>query len=84
MCTIGIPGRGIFQFAVVWSLVLLPALLAVLWMPQIDYLPPVKRAAVDAVFNFPPGMSPERVNREIAPALLECMRPYLDGKEKIR
>ena len=39
-------------------------------MPQIDYLPPVKRAAVDAFFNFPPGMSPERVNREIAPMLL--------------
>jgi multidrug efflux pump subunit AcrB len=69
------------QWAWVGSLVLLPALLAVLWMPQIDYLPPVKRAAVDAVFNFPPGMSPERVNREIAPTLLERMRPYLEGKQ---
>ena len=50
-------------------------------MPQIDYLPPVKRAAVDAFFNFPPGMSPERVNREIAPVLLERMRPYMDGEK---
>ncbi len=50
-------------------------------MPKIDYLPPVKRAAVDAIFNFPPGMSPERVNREIAPALLQRMRPYMDGEK---
>jgi multidrug efflux pump subunit AcrB len=76
-------GRG-RQWAWIGSLVLLPALLALLWMPQIDYLPPVKRAAVDAVFNFPPGMSPDRVNREIAPILLERMRPYLDGQKAPR
>jgi multidrug efflux pump subunit AcrB len=64
-----------------WLLALVPAPLLLAWllMPQIDYLPPVKRAAVDAFFNFPPGMSPERVDREIAPVLLERMRPYLDG-----
>ena len=30
---------------------------------RIDYLPPVKRAAIDAFFNFPPGMSPGRGRR---------------------
>ena len=60
---------------------LAPVLLATLLMPQIDYLPPVKRAAVDAFFNFPPGMSPERVNREIAPVVLERMRPYMEGEK---
>ncbi|HEY0503376.1 MAG TPA: efflux RND transporter permease subunit [Lysobacter sp.] len=69
------------QLAWVGALVLAPALLATLLMPQIDYLPPVKRAAVDAFFNFPPGMSPERVNAEIAPALLQRMRPYMDGEK---
>ncbi len=69
------------QLAWVGALVLAPALLAALLMPQIDYLPPVKRAAVDVFFNFPPGMSPERVNREIAPALLQRMRPYMDGEK---
>ncbi|HEY5852048.1 MAG TPA: efflux RND transporter permease subunit [Lysobacter sp.] len=67
------------QWAWVGALVLAPALLAAVLMPKIDYLPPVKRAAVDAIFNFPPGMGPERVNREMAPALLERMRPYMDG-----
>ena len=69
------------QFMWVGALVLAPALLAALLMPQIDYLPPVKRAAVDAIFSFPPGMSPERVNREIAPTLLRRMRPYMDGEK---
>ena len=69
------------QLGWVGALVLAPALLAAVLMPQIDYLPPVKRAAVDAFFNFPPGMSPERVNREIAPVLLERMRPYMDGEK---
>lgn len=67
------------QLAWVGALVLAPLLLAALLMPQIDYLPPVKRAAVDANFTFPPGMSPARVDAEIAPVLLARMRPYMDG-----
>lgn len=62
------------------ALVLGPVLATAALLPQIDYLPPVKRAAVDAFFTFPPGMSPERVNREIVPVLLERMRPYMDGE----
>ncbi|MBP6796578.1 MAG: efflux RND transporter permease subunit [Luteimonas sp.] len=68
------------QLAWVGGLVLGPILATLLLMPQIDYLPPVKRAAVDAFFTFPPGMSPERVNREIAPVLMQRMRPYMDGE----
>ncbi len=70
------------QWAWVGALVAAPVLLAAALMPQIDYLPPVKRAAVDAFFNFPPGMSPERVNREIVPAILQRMRPYMDGEKQ--
>ncbi|MCW5580221.1 MAG: efflux RND transporter permease subunit [Luteimonas sp.] len=72
------------QLAWVGGLVLGPVLATVLLMPQIDYLPPVKRAAVDASFTFPPGMSPERVNREIAPVLMQRMRPYMDGEKSPR
>lgn len=64
-----------------WStgLVIAPLLLAWWLMPRVDYLPPVKRSAVDATFSFPPGMSPERVNREMVPLLMERLRPYMDG-----
>ena len=63
------------------GLVVAPTALALALLPQVDYLPPVKRAAVDAFFNFPPGMSPERVDEEIAPVLLERMRPYMEGEK---
>lgn len=72
------------QLAWVGALVLAPVLLAIALLPQIDYLPPVKRAAVDASFTFPPGMSPARINAEIAPRILERMRPYMDGEKAPR
>src|SRR5215470_716172 len=47
-----------------WIGALLVAPLAAAWwmLPPLDYLPPVKRAAIDAFFDFPPGMSPAAVN----------------------
>ncbi len=65
-----------------WIGALLVAPLAAAWwmLPPLDYLPPVKRAAIDAFFDFPPGMSPEAVNRELLPTLLERMRPYMEGQ----
>lgn len=69
-----------------WSIGVLglavPALLVVAWLPSLDYLPPVKRAAIDANFQFPPGMSTERVDREIGSILRERMAPYMDGRQQ--
>jgi multidrug efflux pump subunit AcrB len=69
-----------------WVGALLVAPLALAWalLPKLDYLPPVKRAAIDAFFSFPPGMSPEAVNREIAGKLLERMQPYMTGEKEPR
>jgi multidrug efflux pump subunit AcrB len=67
------------QFGWIAGLLVVP--LAASWwlLPPLDYLPPVKRAAIDAFFTFPPGMSPESVNREILPTLIQRMKPYMDG-----
>jgi multidrug efflux pump subunit AcrB len=70
------------QLAWIAGLLLLPLLLAWWLLPPLDYLPPVKRAAIDTFFDFPPGMSPEAVNRELIPTLLERMRPYMDGRKE--
>ena len=67
------------RLAWLFALIVLPIGLAWWWAPPLDYLPPVKRAAIDAFFDFPPGMSPTRVNAEIAPQVLERMKPYMDG-----
>jgi len=68
------------QLAWVVGLLVLPLLLAWWLLPPLDYLPPVKRAAIDSFFDFPPGMSPEAVNRELLPTILERMRPYMEGR----
>ena len=33
-------------------------------LPELDYLPPVKRDAVDAYFQFPPGISDRAIARD--------------------
>ena len=72
------------QLAWVAGLLVLPLLLAWWLLPPLDYLPPVKRAAIDSFFDFPPGMSPEEVNRELVPTLLGRMRPYMEGRAEPR
>jgi multidrug efflux pump subunit AcrB len=72
------------QLAWVVGLLVLPLLLAWWLLPPLDYLPPVKRAAIDSFFDFPPGMSPEAVNRELLPTILERMRPYMEGRAEPR
>src|SRR5262249_3407496 len=72
------------QLSWIAGLLVLPLALAWWMLPPLDYLPPVKRAAIDAFFNFPPGMSSEAVNRELLPTILERMRPYMEGRQQPR
>jgi multidrug efflux pump subunit AcrB len=46
------------QLAWVGALLVAPLLLSWMLLPKLDYLPPVKRAAIDAYFSFPPGHEP--------------------------
>ncbi len=61
------------------GLVVLPLLLAALLAPPRDYLPAVKRAAVDAFLQTPPGMGFERLDAEIATPIVQRLQPYMDG-----
>jgi multidrug efflux pump subunit AcrB len=70
------------QLGWIAALLVLPLALTFAFKPRLDYLPPVKRAAIDAYFNFPPGMAPEVVDREMVPKILERMKPYMDGKKQ--
>ncbi len=72
------------QLSWVVGLLIGPLLLSWWLLPPLDYLPPVKRAAIDSFFEFPPGMSPEAVNRELLPTLLKRMDPYMRGVEEPR
>lgn len=66
------------------GLVLVPALGAWLLAPRLDYLPPVKRAAIDAFFSFPPGMTPAVVDEEMGRVIRERLAPYMAGDKEPR
>jgi multidrug efflux pump subunit AcrB len=72
------------QLGWIAGLVVLPCALAWMLVPRLDYLPPVKRAAIDAFFSFPPGMSPAIVDREIGQTVLTRLKPYMDGEKEPR
>ncbi|WOJ91935.1 efflux RND transporter permease subunit [Congregibacter variabilis] len=48
-------------------------------LPELDYLPPVKRDAVDAYFNFPPGASERVIAQEYIAVIDERMAPFMAG-----
>jgi multidrug efflux pump subunit AcrB len=70
------------QLGWIAALLVLPLALTFAFKPRLDYLPPVKRAAIDAYFNFPPGMAPDVVDREMVPQILARMKPYMDGTKQ--
>lgn len=49
-----------------------------LW-PQVNYLPPVKRDAVDAFVSFPSGANIDTIRREFAEVVVDRLQPYMDG-----
>ncbi len=70
------------RLLVIASLLTLPV--AITWMlfPQLDYLPPVKRDAVDAFLNMPAGTNFKTIEEEVVPKLVERLKPYMDGTEE--
>ena len=68
--------------AIVSSLLAVPLLLTWLLFPQLDYLPPVKRDAVDAFLQLPPGATWEAKEKEIVNKLVERLQPYMDGERE--
>jgi len=67
------------RFGLIASLIMIPLLLSWALFPQLDYLPPVKRDAVDAFLQFPPGSNVETNEREVVSKLVERLQPYMDG-----
>jgi len=64
------------------GLIALPFLISWLAMPKLDYLPPVKRDAVDANLRFPPGANVETIDREVVQPILKRLQPYMDGTKQ--
>lgn len=70
------------RFLTVSILMGIPLFVTYLLIPKMDYLPPVKRDAVDAFFNFPVGASSQLVQQELMPVVVERLQPYMDGEKQ--
>ena len=74
-----VSATGTRRAILIIGLVTTPLLVTWLLFPQLDYLPPVKRDAVDAFLQFPPGSNIETNEKEIVSKLVDRLQPYMDG-----
>ncbi len=70
------------RYAIIGSLLVLPAALTWFLLPPLDYLPPVKRDAIDGFFQFPPGASIDTIDSEIVQEIAHRMGPYMRGEKE--
>ncbi len=61
-----------------------PAVLTWALLPPIDYLPPVKRDAIDGFFQFPPGMNVDAIEQEVVQPMVKRLAPYMAGEKEPR
>lgn len=64
------------------SLLVLPVIISIIAMPKLDYLPPVKRDAVDANLQFPPGANIKTIEKEVIQPIVARLKPYMDGTKE--
>ncbi|MGB5483949.1 efflux RND transporter permease subunit [Parasphingorhabdus sp.] len=64
------------------SLILAPLAISYFLWPQTDYLPDVKRDAVDAWVGLPSGQTLEAARSEIAEEVVQRLDPYLKGEKQ--
>jgi len=78
----GLTSTNARRLAMVGGLTIVPIAISFLLWPQLNYLPPVKRDAVDAFIGLPSGASPDMVREEIAEVIVERLQPYMDGEKE--
>ena len=60
----------------------IPIVTTWLLIPKLDYLPPVKRDAIDGFFQFPPGANTDVIESEIVATMVERLEPYMSGEKE--
>jgi len=57
-----------------------PIALSILLIPKLDYLPPVKRDALQVFLNMPPGANLDFVEDEVVQVVMDRLQPHLLGE----
>jgi multidrug efflux pump subunit AcrB len=77
-----VSGTRTRRLALISTLMLIPVVTTWLFLPKLDYLPPVKRDAVDVFLNLPPGSNIDFTEDEIIATFIERLQPYMDGEKE--
>ena len=67
---------------VIATLLIVPTTITWLALPSLDYLPPIKRDAVDAFFQFPPGANINALEKDVVEPIVERLAPYMAGDKQ--
>ena len=70
------------RWALVAVLITVPITASYALLPELDYLPPVKRDAIDAYFRFPPGIGERTIAKEYVQVLDRRMAPFMNGERE--
>ncbi len=70
------------RYALIAVLLTIPIVTTIKLMPELDYLPPVKRDAIDAFFQLPPATNLETINVDVVQKIEERLQPYMNGEKE--
>jgi len=64
------------------GLTVIPVAIGMLLFPSLNYLPPVKRAAIDGFIGFPSGANADIIREEFAEVVVKRLDPYMKGEKE--
>ena len=70
------------RYAWIAGLTVVPVAVGWLLFPSLNYLPQVKRAAIDGFVSFPSGASADMIREEFAKVVVERLDPYMKGEKE--
>jgi multidrug efflux pump subunit AcrB len=70
------------RYVTVAVLFVAPVVLTWALLPPLDYLPPVKRDAIDGFVQLPPGTNIDTVEREFVQPMAKRLAPYMAGEKE--
>ncbi|HEY6125643.1 MAG TPA: efflux RND transporter permease subunit, partial [Steroidobacteraceae bacterium] len=70
------------RYLTVGVLFVAPVVLTWALLPPLDYLPPVKRDAIDGFIQLPPGTNIDTVEQEFVKPVAERLAPYMAGEKQ--
>lgn len=77
-----ITNKPLKRLSLATALLMVPIVITYIAIPNLDYLPPVKRDAVDAFLQYPPGANINTIEREVVRPIVERLKPYMDGTKE--